>query len=105
MPIGHGGTSAMEREAGFTLWLTGVPGVGKTTLARGFQQCCAHANRASEVLDGDEFRETFDRELGFSSADRDRHVLRLGHIARLLSRNNVVAIVAAVSPGDQRRPR
>jgi adenylylsulfate kinase len=88
---------------GFTLWLTGVPGAGKTTLSLAIREVLHHRGHRVEVLDGDEIRRTLSPELGFSKAERDAHVLRLGYVARLLSRNDVVAVVAAVSPYRQTR--
>jgi adenylylsulfate kinase len=83
---------------GFTLWLTGLPGAGKTTLATRVREELVSRGREVELLDGDEMRTTLCRDLGFSKADRDESVRRIGQVAQLLSRHGVVAIVAAVSP-------
>jgi adenylyl-sulfate kinase len=83
---------------GFTLWLTGLPGAGKTTISLSVRDALLDRGHRVEVLDGDEIRHAFSPDLGFSKTDRDAHVLRMGYLARLLSRNDVVAIVAAVSP-------
>jgi adenylyl-sulfate kinase len=88
----------MPVPSGFTIWFTGPPGSGKSTLAGLIAEVCRRLNRPVEVLDGDETRDALSPGLGFSRADRDLHVRRLGYIARLLSRQGVVAIVAAVSP-------
>jgi adenylyl-sulfate kinase len=56
-----------------------------------------------EVLDGDEARKKLSRELGFSKADRDTHIRRLGYLAALLTRNGVAVIVAAISPYRETR--
>ena len=82
----------------FTVWLTGLPGAGKSTLARAARDELIGSGRRVEILDGDEVRANISQGLGFSKKDRDTHVRRIGLVARLLSRNGVVAIVAAISP-------
>jgi adenylyl-sulfate kinase len=77
---------------GFTLWFTGMSGAGKSTLANH-----ARGHRV-EVLDGDEIRTHLSKGLGFSKEDRDTNIRRIGYVARLLSRNGVIAISAAISP-------
>jgi adenylyl-sulfate kinase len=83
---------------GFTLWLTGLSGAGKTTLAAGLRDALIARGHRVEVLDGDEVRKNLSAGLGFSKEDRDTNVRRIGYVARLLSRNGVVAIAAAISP-------
>jgi adenylylsulfate kinase len=82
----------------FTLWLTGLSGAGKSTIARAVGHDLTVRGLRVEVLDGDEIRATLSNGLTFSREDRDANVRRIGFVARLLSRNSVVAIVAAVSP-------
>lgn len=88
---------------GFTLWLTGCPGAGKSTLASSLREALTGEGHRVEVLDGDEVRQMIGRDLGYSKKDRDTNVERLGYIARLLSRNGVAVIVAAVSPYREAR--
>jgi len=83
---------------GFTLWFTGLPSSGKSTLARRVEQVLLERGMNVEVLDGDEVRENFSKGLGFSKADRDTNIRRIGFVAKLLSRNGIVAITAAISP-------
>jgi adenylyl-sulfate kinase len=83
---------------GFTLWFTGLPSSGKSTLARRVEEILLERGMKVEVLDGDEVRETFSKGLGFSKQDRDTNIRRIGFVAKLLSRNGVVAITAAISP-------
>lgn len=83
---------------GFTVWLTGLSGAGKTTLARALHDELAARGRRSEILDGDEVRRDLSAGLGFSRADRDANIRRIGYVARLLSRNGVATLVAAISP-------
>lgn len=83
---------------GFTLWFTGMSGAGKSTLSNALSQYFIAQNYKVEVLDGDEVRENLSKGLGFSKEDRDINVYRIGFVARLLSRNGVIAITAAISP-------
>lgn len=64
---------------GATVWFTGLSGAGKSTLAAGLAELARSAGRAVQVLDGDELRQRLSPELGFSRADRDTHVLRVGY--------------------------
>ena len=83
---------------GFTLWLTGLSGSGKSTLAKSIRTHLVEENWRVEILDGDEIRASLNPELGFTKADRNINVHRIAYIANLLSRNGIVAIVAAISP-------
>ena len=83
---------------GFTLWFTGLPSSGKSTLARRVEEILLERGMNVEVLDGDEVRENLSKGLGFSKQDRDTNIRRIGFVAKLLSRNGVVAITAAISP-------
>ena len=83
---------------GFTLWLTGLSGAGKTTLATRLASELYTRGVNVEVLDGDEVRTNLSKGLGFSKEDRDTNIRRIGYVCRLLSRNGVVTISAAISP-------
>jgi adenylyl-sulfate kinase len=83
---------------GFTLWFTGLPSSGKSTLARRVEEILLERGMYVEVLDGDEVRENLSKGLGYSKEDRDTNIRRIGFVARLLTRNGVVAITAAISP-------
>jgi len=82
---------------GFVLWFTGLSGAGKSTLAEALKARLNDSRRV-EVLDGDEVRTNLSKGLGFSKEDRDINIRRIGFVARLLARNGVVAIGAAISP-------
>jgi adenylyl-sulfate kinase len=97
---------AVMDHSGFTLWLTGLPRAGKSTVAG----VVAGRLRALgvdriEVLDGDEVREGLCRDLGFSRADRDENIHRITYVSKVLTRNGVVVIVAAISPYREGRER
>ncbi|UCH83138.1 MAG: adenylyl-sulfate kinase [Candidatus Latescibacterota bacterium] len=83
---------------GFTLWFTGLPCSGKTTLAREVEGIMLERGVRVEVLDGDEIRENLSKGLTFSREDRNTNIRRIGWVSKLLARNGVVCIVAAVSP-------
>ena len=83
---------------GLTLWLTGLSGAGKSTIAERVAAELRRQGRRVEVLDGDAIRENLSKGLGFSKEDRDTNIRRIGFVAELLARNGVVVIVAAISP-------
>ncbi|MFN0086101.1 MAG: adenylyl-sulfate kinase [Blastocatellia bacterium] len=83
---------------GFTLWFTGLSGAGKTTLTEALVPQLRELGLRIEVLDGDEVRTNLSKGLGFSKEDRDANIRRIGYVARLLSRNGVGVIAAAISP-------
>ncbi len=95
--------SKQETVKGTVIWLTGLSGAGKTTLARSLAKQLEAAGRLVETLDGDEVRESLSRGLGFSKADRDTNVHRIGFVARLLARNGVTVIVPVISPYRETR--
>ena len=88
----------MAKDQGFVLWLTGLSGAGKTTLAARLAPELRARGLRVEVLDGDEVRTNLSKGLGFSREDRDTNIRRIGFVARLLARNGVAAITAAISP-------
>ena len=88
----------MSNRKGFTLWLTGLSGAGKTTLAALLATELRARSVNLEVLDGDEVRTNLSKGLGFSKEDRDINIRRIGYVCRLLSRNGVGAVSAAISP-------
>ncbi|MBI4342735.1 MAG: adenylyl-sulfate kinase [Candidatus Omnitrophica bacterium] len=83
---------------GFTLWFTGLSGAGKSTLANHVAKALRERGLNVEILDGDEVRTNLSKGLGFSKEDRDTNIKRIGYVCKLLTRNGVVAISAAISP-------
>ncbi len=83
---------------GFTLWFTGLSGAGKSTLANLLAEELRQRGHRVEVLDGDEVRTHLSKGLGFSKEDRDTNIRRIGYVCKLLARNGVIAISAAISP-------
>ncbi len=88
----------MTDHKGCVLWFTGLSGSGKSTLSRMLEGELRKRGCKVEVLDGDEVRENLSKGLGFSKEDRDTNIRRIGYVAKLLSRNGVIAITAAISP-------
>ncbi|MDT0572632.1 adenylyl-sulfate kinase [Streptomyces sp. DSM 3412] len=83
---------------GATIWLTGLPSAGKTTIARELALLLRSRSRRVEVLDGDEIRRFLSAGLGFSRADRNTNVQRIGLVAEVLARNGVLAVVPVIAP-------
>src|SRR5581483_7123515 len=84
--------------SGFVVWLTGLSGAGKSTIAERLAIELSGRGRHVEILDGDEVRTHLSKGLGFSKEDRDTNVRRIGYVARLVARSGGVAITAAISP-------
>lgn len=98
------GVSERRDSRGFTLWLTGLSGSGKTTLAHAVAETLRKRGVARlEILDGDVIRTHLSKGLGFSHEDRDTNVRRIAYVCELLTRNEVVAIAAAISPYRESR--
>jgi adenylylsulfate kinase len=94
---------SVDRRPGVTIWLTGLSGAGKSTVSTLLAEALASAGRRVEVLDGDVVRTHLSAGLGFSRADRDTNVRRVGWVCALLNRHGVDAIAALVSPYREAR--
>lgn len=88
---------------GATIWLTGLPSAGKTTIATGLATILRDDGHAVQILDGDAVRAYLSADLGFSRADRFENVRRIGFVAGLLARHGVKVISAVVSPYAESR--
>lgn len=83
---------------GVTIWFTGLPSSGKSTIARILERRFKQGGLKCELLDGDVVRTNLSKGLGFSREDRDLNIKRIGFVAHLLTRNDVIAIASAISP-------
>ena len=88
----------INKNNGVVVWLTGLSGSGKTTIASTLQKIIISRNINVELLDGDCIRSNLSQGLTYSRKDRDINVRRVGFVANLLSRNGVIVIVALISP-------
>jgi adenylylsulfate kinase len=86
------------KQRGVTLWFTGLSGAGKTTITKALEKELIDRGCEIEILDGDVIRENLTKGLGFSKADRDENIRRIGFVANLLTRHGVIVLVSAISP-------
>lgn len=85
-------------QRGVTLWFTGLSGAGKTTITQALEKKLKESGYGIEVLDGDVVRTNLTKGLGFSKADRDENIRRIGFVSNLLTRHGVIVLVSAISP-------
>jgi adenylylsulfate kinase len=95
----------MTNDTGFVLWLTGLAGAGKSTVAAKLGPALAERGHRVELLDGDDVRTNLCQGLGFSREDRDTNIARIGYVAGRLSKHGVAVLVAAISPYREARDR
>lgn len=95
----------MNEQQGFVLWMTGLSGAGKTTIALELLRLLENRNLKLERLDGDVVRESLTRDLGFTKEDREKNIERVTFVAKLLSRNGVGCICSFISPYQAVRDR
>lgn len=88
---------------GFTVWLTGLSGAGKSTIAQALAVEFERYGQPSEVIDGDVIRTTLSKGLGFSREDRNTNIARIALVCALLTKHGVAAISAAISPYAEAR--
>jgi adenylylsulfate kinase len=93
----------MTNDTGFVLWLTGLSGAGKSTVAAKLGPALAERGHRVELLDGDEVRTNLCQGLGFSREDRDTNIARIGYVAGKLAKHGVAVLVAAISPYREAR--
>jgi adenylylsulfate kinase len=95
----------MNNDTGFVLWLTGLSGAGKSTIANAIAPRLLERDHRVEVLDGDEVRTNLCQGLGFSREDRDTNIARIGYVAGKLAKHGVAVVVAAISPYREARDK
>lgn len=89
---------ARTGQRGATIWFTGLPASGKSTLAVAVERALVESGQVAYLLDGDNIRHGLSDDLGFSAGDRAENIRRVGHLARLLADSGVVALASLVSP-------
>jgi adenylylsulfate kinase len=95
----------MTSDTGFVVWFTGLSGAGKSTIAGALVPRLRESAHRVELLDGDEVRTNLCQGLGFSRADRDTNIARIGWVAAKLAEHGVAVLVAAISPYQEARDR
>lgn len=85
-------------QRGCVLWLTGLSGSGKSTIARGLEYRLIHSGRVSYVLDGDEIRSGLNKDLDFSQTQREENIRRISEVARLFAECGIICITSFISP-------
>ena len=90
---------------GFTVWLTGLPCSGKSTLALELTNNLLERGLRVELLDGDELRTNLSKGLGYSKEDRITNILRVGWVCKLLTRNGTIVICAVIAPYESARDK
>src|SRR5919197_1757282 len=86
------------RQKGATIWFTGLSGSGKSTVAFTLEHALVHRGHLAYVLDGDNIRHGLNKNLGFSAADREENIRRIGEVARLFADTGVIAMTSFISP-------
>ncbi len=92
-------------QKGCTLWLTGLPSSGKSTIGFSLEHALIERGRMAYVLDGDNIRHGLNKNLGFSAADREENIRRIGEVAKLFADAGIVTITSFVSPYRSDRDR
>src|SRR5438132_2172536 len=90
--------NALLGQKGCTLWFTGLSGSGKSTLAYTLEHALVQMGRLAYVLDGDNIRHGLNQNLGFSAADREENIRRIGEVARLFADAGLITMTSFISP-------
>lgn len=101
--VGHADRAAVTGGEGAVVWLTGLSGSGKSSVAVEVERRLVEAGRAAYLLDGDNLRHGLNADLGFTAEDRDENVRRAGEVAALFADAGLVALVPLISPYRQAR--
>src|SRR6201997_4265472 len=90
--------AALLRQKGATLWFTGLSGSGKSTFAYTLEHALVQIGRLAYVLDGDNIRHGLNKNLGFSAADREENIRRIGEVAKLFADAGLITMTSFISP-------
>ncbi|HEY7156256.1 MAG TPA: adenylyl-sulfate kinase [Gemmataceae bacterium] len=105
--VGREERTQLLKQKGATLWFTGLSGSGKSTIAYTLEHALVQRGRLAYVLDGDNIRHGLNKNLGFSAADREENIRRIGEVAKLFADCGVVTMTSFISPyrGDRDKVR
>ncbi len=103
--VSRGEREAILRQRGCTIWLTGLSGAGKSTIAQQLEKDLIEAGHVCYILDGDNMRHGLNKDLGFSAEDRSENIRRIAEVASLLNDAGIICIVALISPYIRDRAR
>jgi adenylylsulfate kinase len=90
--------NALLKQKGCTLWFTGLSGSGKSTIAFTLEHALVQSGHLAYVLDGDNIRHGLNKNLGFSAADREENIRRIGEVAKLFADTGVITLTSFISP-------
>jgi adenylylsulfate kinase len=96
--VGRDERARLLEQKGVTLWFTGLSGSGKSTIAYTLEHALVERGRLAYVLDGDNIRHGLNKNLGFSAADREENIRRIGEVAKLFADCNVITMTSFISP-------
>jgi adenylylsulfate kinase len=96
--VGREERAKLMEQKGATLWFTGLSGSGKSTIAFTLEHALVQRGRLAYVLDGDNIRHGLNKNLGFSAADREENIRRIGEVAKLFADCGVIAMTSFISP-------
>jgi adenylylsulfate kinase len=96
--VGRDERHGLLKQKGATLWFTGLSGSGKSTVAFTLEHALVQAGRLAYVLDGDNIRHGLNKNLGFSAADREENIRRIGEVAKLFADCGVITMTSFISP-------
>src|SRR5438270_3283883 len=96
--VGRAERGALLKQKGATLWFTGLSGSGKSTIAFTLEHALVRQGRLAYVLDGDNIRHGLNKNLGFSAADREENIRRIGEVAKLFADCGVLTMTSFISP-------
>lgn len=101
--VGRGDRERILEQKACLIWMTGLSGSGKSTIADTLQQILAQKGRLTYVLDGDNIRHGLNKDLGFSANDRKENIRRIGEVAKLFVDSGIITITAFISPYKEER--
>jgi adenylylsulfate kinase len=96
--VGRDQRAALLKQKGATIWFTGLSGSGKSTIAYTLEHALVQADRLAYVLDGDNIRQGLNKNLGFSAADREENIRRIGEVAKLFADGGLITMTSFISP-------